>query len=115
MAVKLKTIEKAESYTTLALVGSLDMAGSWDVERELIDYISVEMSHVLIDMAAVDFLGSMGIRVLVRSASALKREKKKLVLFAAQPQVEKTLKVTGFTAAVPVVGTLEDAKMAIAA
>lgn len=115
MAAKLKSIEEAETHTTLALEGSLDMAGSWQIEGELIDYISVAMRHVLIDMSAVDFLGSMGIRVLVRSASALQREHKKLVLFAAQPPVEKTLAVTGFTSAIPLVRTLQDAKMAIGA
>ena len=115
MTVKLKTVEEAETYTTIALAGSLDMAGAWEIERDLIDYISGAMCHLLIDMSAVDLLGSMGIRVLVRSASSLQRERKKLVLFAAQPMVEKTLNVTGFNSAIPVVPTLNDAKTAIGA
>lgn len=114
MAAKLKKIEEGNAHTIVGMEGSLDMAGSWDIERELIDYISVDMRDILIDMSAVDFLGSMGIRVLVRSASALQREKKKLILFAAQPSVENTLRVTGFSSAIPVVRNLEDAKAAIA-
>jgi len=113
MPINLKPIEEVETHATLALQGSLDMAGAWEIERELIDYISGDMPHLLIDMSAVDFLGSMGIRVLVRSASALQRNKKKLILYAAQPSVEKTLTVTGFTSAIPLVRTLKDAKSAI--
>jgi stage II sporulation protein AA (anti-sigma F factor antagonist) len=113
MSVDLKPIEEAETHTTLALKGNLDMAGAWEIERMLFDYISVDMRHMLVDMSAVEFLGSMGIRVFVRSASALQRAKKKLVLFAAQPLVEKTLTVSGFTSVIPLVPTLKDAKAAI--
>jgi anti-sigma B factor antagonist len=109
----LKLIEEAETHTTIALGGKLDMDGSWEMERDLMDYVSADMRHLLIDLSGVDFLGSMGIRVFVRSASALMRKQKKLVLFAAQAPVEKTLKVSGFTSAVPVVPTLKDALAAI--
>jgi len=61
----------------------------------------------------VDFLGSMGIRVFVSTAKALLREQKKLVLFGAQPPIEKTLAMAGFSSVIPVVATLEDAKAAI--
>jgi anti-sigma B factor antagonist len=113
MAVNLKLIEGADTHTTLAMRGKLDMEGAWEIERDLMDYLSGDMRHLLIDLSGIDFLGSTGIRVFVRSGSALMRKQKKLILFAAQPLVEKTLKVSGFAAAVPVVSTLQDAKAAI--
>ena len=113
MSVKLKCIEKTDTHITIALVGNLDMEGAWDIERELMDYVSSDLRHLLVDMTAVEFLGSMGIRVFVRSASALQRKQKKLILFAAQPMVEKTLTVSGFTSAIPVVRSLKDAEAAI--
>lgn len=115
MAVNLKAIEETETHATLAMKGSLDMAGAWEIERDLLDYVAMDVRHLLIDMSAVDFLGSMGIRVFVRSASALLRKQKKLVLFAAQAPVEKTLTVSGFTSAIPVVRNLEEAMAVIAA
>ena len=89
------------------------MDGSWEIERSLLDYTSVDMRHLLIDMSGVEFLGSMAIRVFVRTGSALMRKQKKLVLFAAQPPVGKTLQVSGFTAAIPLVQSLEEARTMI--
>jgi anti-anti-sigma factor len=113
MSADLKPIEEAETYITIAMKGSIDMAGSWDIESKFIDYTAAQMRHVLVDMSAVEFLGSMGIRVFVRAAKALMREQKKLVLFAAQPPVENTLKLAGFMSVIPVARTLADAKAAI--
>ena len=113
MAVTLKLIEEAETHVMLALKGSLDMDGAWEIERDLMGHLSEAMRHLLIDMSAVDLLGSMGIRVFVRSASALARNQKKLVLFATRPFVDRALAVTGFKSAVPVVRTMKDAKAAI--
>jgi anti-sigma B factor antagonist len=113
MQADLKPIEEAEAYTTIALEGSIDMAGAWDIESKFLDYTSAQRRHVLVDMSAVDFLGSMGIRVFVRAAKALMREQKKLVLYATQPSVENTLALAGFMSVIPVVRTLEDAKAKI--
>jgi len=89
------------------------MEGSWEIERSLLEYTSGDLRHLLLDLSAVNFLGSMAIRVFVRTGSALTRKQKKLVLFAAQPPVAKTLEVSGFTSAIPLVRTLEEAKAAI--
>jgi hypothetical protein len=75
----------------------------------------VDLHLLLLDMSAVDFLGSSAPRVFVRSASSLMRKQKKLILFVAQPPVEKTHVVSGFVSAIPLVQTLDEAKAAIGA
>jgi len=113
MLADLKPIEQADTYTLVALSGSVDMAGVGEIEDDFIEYILGRKRHALVDMSGVDFLGSMGIRVFVNAAKSLLREQKKLVLFAASPSIEKTLKLTGFTAFVQLVPTLEEAKAKI--
>jgi anti-anti-sigma factor len=113
MQAELKPVELAETHTTVALSGSIDMVGIGEIENTFIDYTVARKKHALVDMSAVDFLGSMGIRVFVSTAKALLRDQKKLVLFAAQPSIEKTLMISGFTSIVQVVPSLEDAKAMI--
>lgn len=110
MQAELRLIEQADTHTTVALTGSMDVAGAGAIETKFIGHTVARKKHALVDMSGVDFLGSMGIRVFVSTAKALMREQKKLVLFAAQPLIEKTLMMSGFAAVVPVVPTFEAAK-----
>ena len=89
------------------------MLGAGDIEASFINYTVNRKKDTLVDMSAVDFLGSMGIRVFVSAAKALFRDQKKLVLFAALPSIEKTLSLSGFTAFIPVASTAKDAKALI--
>jgi anti-sigma B factor antagonist len=110
MLAELKPVELAETHTVAALSGSIDMVGVREIEDPFNQYVVARKRHALIDMSAVDFLGSMGIRVFVGAAKALLRDQKKLILFAASPSIEKTFRLTGFTSFVPVVPTLKEAK-----
>ena len=113
MSVQLKTLEETKTHATLALGGRLDASGAWEIERDTRDYF-VGTRHLLIDISGVEFLGSTGIRVFVRLATELLRAQRKLVLFGAQPSIEKTLSMSGITSAIPVVQTLKDAMTTIA-
>ncbi len=110
MSAELNLIEEAETHTTIALTGSMDVVGAGAIENKFIGYTVARKKHALVDMSGVEFLGSMGIRVFVSTAKALLRDQKKLVLFAAKPPIEKTLIMSGFNSVVPVVATLADAK-----
>jgi anti-sigma B factor antagonist len=113
MHAQLNPIEEAETHTAVALSGSIDMVGAGEIENDFIAYTAARKRHALVDMSAVYYLGSMGIRVFVSAAKALLREKKKLILFGAQPSIEQTLTLSGFTSVIPVVQALEDAKALI--
>lgn len=113
MLADFKPIELAETHTVVALSGSIDMAGVGEIENDFIECIVARKQHAFVDMSAVDFLGSMGIRVFVSAAKTLLRDQKKLILFAASPSIEKTLQLTGFTSFVPLAATLEEAKSKI--
>lgn len=89
------------------------MAGVVEIENDFIENVVARKRHALVDMSAVDFLGSMGIRVFVSAAKELLRDEKKLVLFAASPSIEKTFKLTGFASFVPIVPTFAEAKSKI--
>jgi anti-anti-sigma factor len=113
MHIDLIPIEQAETHTTVAIKGSMDVVGAGAIENKFIGYTVARKRHALVDMSGVDFLGSMGIRVFVSTAKSLSREGMKLILFGAQPAVEKTLMMSGFSGVVPVVTTLTEARAKI--
>lgn len=113
MQADVTSIELADTHTILALSGSIDMLGAGAIEKDFLGYTADRKRDALIDMSAVDYLGSMGIRVFLSAAKVLGREQKKLVLFAAQPSIEQTLVISGFTGFIPVVPTLAEAKAKI--
>ena len=110
MQAELKPGELADTHTVIAISGSLDMLGAEYIEPEFIANTVDRKRHALVDLSAVDFLGSMGIRLFLSAAKGLLRDQKRLVLFGANPSVQRTLEVAGFTSIIAMVPTLDAAR-----
>jgi anti-anti-sigma regulatory factor len=63
----------------------------------------------LIDLLGVEFIASLGLRLLFSSAKGLKRHEAKMVLLNPQPSVENVLKVSGFDEIIPIVHAYNEA------
>lgn len=96
MELELKPIALEETHTHLALVGRLDLLGAGAVENKFLGYAAARKKTCLVDLSGLAYLGSMGMRVFVSAAKALGNEGKRLILFGAQPSVDKALRVAGF-------------------
>ena len=91
------------------LAGALDIAGANEVELPL-GSISENYNKVIISFAAVTFLASIGIRVLVKAARAISKRNGRLVVFGLSDDARKVLRSTGVDTIIPVVA---DEKAAI--
>jgi anti-sigma B factor antagonist len=94
--MELKVINLDDIYTHLALAGKLDIAGVGDIENKFIGYTAARKKNALVDVSAVTFLGSMGLRLLLSAAKSLSWEKKSLILLNPQPLVNEVLEASGF-------------------
>ncbi len=63
--------------------------------RELLLECVDARSHVLIDLAGVDGVDSMGLGLLARVARELSRHERRLILFAPTDNVRRLLEITG--------------------
>ena len=93
----------------LRLAGRLDVAGAAAIETRFAGYCAVEGGRVLVDMAAVDFMSSIGIRMLVLNANALVGRGGKMVLLNPTPNVRSVLEVSGIPSIIPMYDGLESA------
>lgn len=91
------------------LVGPLDIAGAGEVDMPF-SVISGKHDKVIVDLAGVTFLASIGIRVLVKAARAVSSRKGRFVVFSPTEDARKVLRSTGIDTMIPVVA---DQKAAI--
>jgi anti-sigma B factor antagonist len=99
----------------LKLTGQLDIFGLGEVEVKFTGYCSGEGNRVIVDLSSVDFLASIGIRLLTANAKSLSTRGGKLVLLAPQPQVKEVLDITGISPIIPIFMELEAAEAALSA
>jgi anti-sigma B factor antagonist len=101
MAMKLSTEEIDGGITRVVLEGRMDIEGAAMVDLRM-NVIAGSAKLLLIDLAGVTFLGSMGLRSLVLPAQAVKRRGGKIVLFAPIPLVEEVLGAANIGAIIPI-------------
>ena len=103
-------------FRLIQLSGRLDITGTAEIDTRFAALASSAQRQVLVDLSAVDFLASIGIRAIISNAKAQQQRGGKLVLFVGDNQtVAKTLDATGITALVPMFSDLQAAKDALAA
>lgn len=86
----------------IMLAGFLDAAAVTCLERDFAALLP-DRAGVLVDLAAVEYCGSLGIRMLLSGAKLMQRRGQRLVLVGPQPAVAKVLETVGLDALVPVV------------
>lgn len=87
----------------IAIFGRLDMEGTDSISARVMELVEAPKKGVVIDLSAVRFLASVGIRVLVASAKAVQQRGGKLVVVVAQgSSVSMSLEATGVDAVIPV-------------
>lgn len=86
----------------LRLQGRLDAASVDRMEVRLNAAAVAPGRDLLVDLAGVEFIASMGIRMLVTAARSLKSKGARMVLFGAQPLVHEVLEHVAIDQIIPV-------------
>jgi len=78
----------------IALDGSLDMAGAMMIDPHFA-MVTEKEKRLIVDISGVDFLASIGIRVLVLAAKGIAERGGRMAVYGAQEAPAKVLKSTG--------------------
>lgn len=111
--MEIRIEELGNGLECIHLDGRLDIAGVEAVELKFMGHTAARKKSVLIDMAGVKFLSSIGIRMFISNAKALALAEQKMVLFAASPEVHKILELSGLVNTLPVMENREEALAAL--
>ena len=103
----------AGGITKVVLRGRFDTTGAVVVELPF-NKIATEKQKVVVDLSAVNFLASYGIRVLLVGAKIVKSNGGSLVVVCPDNNVAKVLKTAGMDALIPIYQTEAAAMAALA-
>jgi anti-sigma B factor antagonist len=96
----------------VVLTGRLDMAGSAKIDLPF-SAVAGANRYIVVDLSAVTFIASIGIRTLVIGAKTVQRRGGKLLLLSPQADVEQVLETIGVTDLLPIVRDDAEAMAAI--
>lgn len=108
--MEMNVSELKNNITLIVLQGTLDIMGVNQIETKFAAYCSGESAHVLVDMSGVDYLASIGIRLLVTNAKSLRTRNGKIALLSPTSDVMNVLEITDIPAIIPVYTNLESAE-----
>ncbi len=107
--MELSIISEDKPYSYVKLSGRLDTAGVDTVETQFTAATLGNAKSAVVDMSEVDFMASMGIRMLVAAAKRLAGDGDKLVLLNPHEFVDETMKNADLYMLIPVAYSEEEA------
>jgi anti-anti-sigma factor len=98
----------------ISLAGRMDVQGAQEIDLKFSGYTANQRA-VIVDMSAVDFLASIGIRTLLLVAKAISRRGGKMVLFNPDANVSHVLEMAGIDTLIPICRSFDEARSAVVA
>ena len=94
----------------IKLTGKLDITGTGEIETQFAAHCGGNNPRVLIDLSGVEFLASIGIRLLTLNAKSILSRGGRMVLLSPTPDVRNVLELTGIPAIIPIYDGRESAE-----
>ena len=107
--------EKSDGVTVVVPVGRIDAVTSDELERKLIAVVAASGARLVVDMQAVEYISSAGLRVLLKLAKRVKEQSGRVVLCSLGPAVRQVFELAGFLTLFEVEASREPALALLAA
>ncbi len=105
--MNMATADLDHGVLKIHLSGRLDVDGALKIDEPFRNAMAGK-KHVVVDLAEVDYLASLGIRTLVVGAKSAAGLGGKLVVLAPQRNVEKVLRESNIDTIIPIVRDAAD-------
>jgi len=104
------TVEKQpEGRVRVSLTGSLDTQTHAQCEERIQPLLTVATRVLVFDMAGLDYISSMGLRVLMRTTKALAAHGGQCILTRLQPPIRKVIEIANALPKEAVFASVEEA------
>ena len=108
--MELQYSELDNGIILIKLSGRLDIIGTGKIETKFTGYCAGGKVRVIVDLSEVDFLASIGIRLLTLTAKSVASRGGKMVILDPISEVQDVLEITGIPAIIPIYSHLESAE-----
>ena len=103
--------EMTNGMAIYRIAGRLDGLTSPDLESAVKSAISGGTPRVILDMRAVTYVSSAGLRGILSSAKRAKAAEGSLAVFGLQTEVNEVFEASGFSTVLPVVSDENEARL----
>lgn len=94
--------DENDNLRRITITGRLDVQGTEDIAGQFATLTSSSERRIVVDLTAVKFLASLGIRSIIANAKAVQQRGGKMVLVVGDNvAVVRTLEATGVDALIP--------------
>ena len=100
--MQLETAELPSGIRQIRLTGRLDVHGAGAIDNQFAFAVTTAKTPVLVDLSAVDFIASIGMRLLLMNAKSLHTRGGMLAICKPQPLVGEALTTAGIDLLIPV-------------
>lgn len=108
--MELQYSEVKDNVKLLKLTGRLDIVGVGEIENQFAAYCAGETPLVIVDLSDVEFLASIGIRLLTLNAKSVASRGGRMVVLNPKSDIRDVLEITGIPAIIPIYESLESAE-----
>ena len=100
------------SHGVFAPTGRIDGTNAPAVEKDILAQLGDHKSLV-VDLSAIDYISSAGLRVLLVAAKTARQRGGSLMLVGPKPAIVEILKISGFDKILPIHPTMDAAVAAL--
>ena len=93
MALKIDIVRQREGFYVVSLAGRLDSLTVAAAEAHLQPLLAGAAQLLLLDLAALDYISSMGLRLILKARKDLTARQGQLVMANLQPQIAQVFEV----------------------
>ena len=100
--MEMTVVNEDPEFTHVALSGRADLEGIGELADKFTEYIIDREKPALVDLSQVEYIASIGLRMLIMAAKPLGQHNAKMVLLNPQPNVEEALRTSAFHRIMPI-------------
>lgn len=100
---------KQDGKNIISVKGRLDANTSPELEKTLLAALDAGEKNFIADLSELDYISSVGLRVLLMTAKKAKSAGGKVVLCNLGEHVQEVFEIAGFTAIFPIFADLDEA------
>lgn len=103
------TVQQTDGAVVAALAGRMDAMTTGEFDRWFSDQVAGGTTAFVLNLQALDYISSAGLRSLLAAAKQTKARNGSLLLCCLQGTVEEVFRISGFLTILPSFSTVDEA------
>lgn len=108
MSLKVTSNETRPGVITISPIGSIDARTHTILEEKVDSVLSQKPNVIIFDMEFLDYINSMGVRVLLKTKKQIQKDSGKIIFIKLQPQIKKVFDILNALPSMQVFASIEE-------